>query len=84
MDPLAQLIESSSAEQLLMDVLFVLLGASMLALVGLCIGLMMNGAAYPLQKRLTELWNNWFVHLEARQRRQPAARSHEYRSLTRR
>ena len=84
MESLVQLIGSLSSDELLLDVLFVLIGASTIALLGLCIGLLVNGAADPLLDRLTRFCKSQIFRLGFRQRSQPSAQNRQFRSMTRR
>lgn len=84
MESLVQLIGSLSSDELLLNVLFVLIGASTLALLGLCIGLLVNGAADPLLDRLTRFCKSQIFRLGFRQRSQPSAQNRQFRSVTRR
>ena len=84
MESLSQFIASLSSGELLLDILFVLIGASTLALLGLCVGLLVNGAADPLLCRMTWFCKSWLFRLGFRQRPQPSAQNRRFRSMTRR
>ena len=84
MESLSQLIDSLSSDELLLDILFVLIGASTLALLGLCVGLLVNGAADPLIHRLTRFCKRWLFRLGFRQQPRPSAQNRQFRSMTRR
>jgi len=83
-ESLSQLIGSFSSDELLLDILFVLIGASILALLGLCVGLLVNGAADPLLCRLTRFCRSCLFRLGFRQRPRPSAQNRRFRSVTRR
>jgi hypothetical protein len=83
-ESLSQFIHSLSSDDLLLDILFVLIGASTLALLGLCVGLLVNGAADPLLYRLTRFCKSWLFRLGFRQRPRPSAQNRQFRSVTRR
>lgn len=84
MEYLTQLVGSRSADDLLLNVLFMLIGASLLALVGLCVGLVANGAVDPLRQRLGRICNGLLTRLHIRSSTQIPTQSRSYRSVTRR
>jgi hypothetical protein len=83
-ESLSQFIASLSLDELLLDSLFVLIGASTLALLGLCVGLLVNGAADPFLYRLTRFCKSRLFRLGFRQRPRPSALNRQFRSVTRR
>ncbi len=83
MDSVTQIINGDSPD-LLLDALFILIGALSLAIVGLCVGLVANGAADPLWQRLSLLIRGWRGQEGDRRSGAPSARGSAWRNLTRR
>jgi len=81
---LTQLVGNRPPDDLLLNVLFLFIGASVLALAGLCIGLVANGAADPLRQRLGQVCNNWLSRLRLRRRPRMSTQARPYRNVTRR
>ncbi|MGI9264120.1 MAG: hypothetical protein ACR2QU_04275 [Gammaproteobacteria bacterium] len=83
MDYLTQLIGNHSQDDFLLNILFLLIGASLLALLGLCVGLVANGAADPLRQRFSRSLNDWLFRLHIRRRPQISSQGRHYRSINR-